>query len=183
MPENIPYTLKRYRRSKHMRIIIHQDGRVVVTSPMRVSKTEIERFVSDKQDWIQQHLKGFVTSEEQKPVDIKLIKADYLKNKGKALALMKSRVEFFNKVYNYPYNKIFIKNQKTCWGSCSSKGNLNFNYKILFLTKEQQDYIVVHELCHLAELNHSPKFWALVAKTIPDYKNIKKELNKTGIVL
>ncbi len=105
----------------------------------------------------------------------------YKENKTKAYIHIKERLEFFNNFYGYQYNRISIRNQKSRWGSCSSKKNLNFNYKILFLPPEICDYIVVHELCHLKELNHSRFFWDLVFKTIPDYKEIRKKLLKYRI--
>jgi len=93
------------------------------------------------------------------------------------------KIKHFNNFYKFKINKVFIKNQKSRWGSCSSKGNLNFNYKIIYLRPELADYLIVHELCHLGELNHSKKFWALVEKTIPNYVKINKELKKTFIKL
>ena len=103
-------------------------------------------------------------------------KADYLKNKDEALALAVERVDFFNSVYQFSYNSVSVRNQRTCWGSCSELRNLNFNYKILYLPAILIDYIIVHELCHLEELNHSNRFWALVAHTVPNYKEAKKRL-------
>ena len=79
------------------------------------------------------------------------------------------------------FNKINIKNQKTRWGSCSKKGNLNFNYKIALLPQHLADYIIVHELCHLGEFNHSRSFWNLVAKVFPEYLGIRNELRRSGI--
>jgi predicted metal-dependent hydrolase len=83
--------------------------------------------------------------------------------------LVHQKLEAWNKFYDLKYNKVAIRNQRSRWGSCSKKGNLNFNYRILRLPPELQDYIIVHELCHLAQFDHSKAFWALVAKTIPDY--------------
>jgi predicted metal-dependent hydrolase len=100
----------------------------------------------------------------------------YLTHKEKARRLVNSRLRHFNQYYNFEYKRVSIKNQKTKWGSCSNKANLNFNYRIMFLPEELIDYIVVHELCHLKELNHSKRFWALVAQTMPDYKKHKKHL-------
>lgn len=100
----------------------------------------------------------------------------YIREKQKAFNIAKERLEHFNKFYNYKWSKIVIRNQKTRWGSCSKKGNLNFNYKIVLLPPETVDYIIVHELCHLREFNHSQNFWALVAQTIPNYKIIKQKL-------
>ena len=84
----------------------------------------------------------------------------------------------FNTFYKLPLRKIFIKNLKSRWGSCSEKGNLNFNYKIIFLPPDVADYIVVHELCHIKEFNHSKNFWAEVAKTLPKYAALRKELRR-----
>jgi predicted metal-dependent hydrolase len=86
------------------------------------------------------------------------------------------KVEQFNQYYKFEYGKIFIKNQRTRWGSCSSKKNLNFNYRIALLPAELQDYLVVHELCHLQEFNHGKKFWDLVGGQIPGYKELDKRL-------
>ena len=105
-------------------------------------------------------------------------KKEYKEYKGKALALAISRIQYFNQKSEFKFNKINIKNQKTCWGSCSRRGNLNFNYKIALLPERLADYIVVHELCHLKEFNHSRKFWNLVAEIIPDYLERKKDLKK-----
>ena len=101
---------------------------------------------------------------------------EYLENKERALDFARGRVAYYNKIYNFNFNKISVKNQKTRWGSCSEKGNLNFNYKIALLPIKIADYIIVHELCHLGELNHSPRFWDLVAKAMPNYLEIRKEL-------
>jgi len=100
-----------------------------------------------------------------------------------ARIFVENRISYFNKFYNFKINRIAIKNTKTRWGSCSSKGNLNFNYKIIYLKPELADYLIVHELCHLGELNHSRRFWALVSKTIPDYAKINEDLRKTPIKL
>lgn len=100
----------------------------------------------------------------------------YLRHKEEARSLVKERLEHFNAFYKFKYNRVAIKNHKRRWGSCSSKGNLNFNYRIVFLPPHLADYLVVHELCHLGEFNHSPRFWALVGKTISDWEKRRKEL-------
>jgi len=96
-----------------------------------------------------------------------------------ARAYVHERVAHWNSFYNFEMNRIAIRNQRTCWGSCTGLKNLNFNYRLLFLPQHLADYVVVHELCHLEELNHSPRFWALVEATQPEYKTLKKELSKT----
>jgi len=100
----------------------------------------------------------------------------YSKHKGAARALVHARLSYFNTFYGHSYKKVFIKNTKSRWGSCSVKGNLNFNYKLLFLPQELCDYVIIHELCHLKEFNHGRDFWTLVAKTCPNYRSHRKEL-------
>lgn len=102
----------------------------------------------------------------------------YAKYKEVAREVAHKKLEEFNKIYNFKYGKISIKNQKTRWGSCSRSGNINFNYKIALLPDRLADYIIVHELCHLGEFNHSKNFWNLVEKTIPDYEQRREELKK-----
>ena len=123
---------------------------------------------------------------KKKPYNIRRkrrVSKNYLENKNKALEIVKERIEYLNAFYNYKWNKISVKNQKTRWGSCSRRGNLNFNYKIALLPQKSSDYIIVHELCHLGEFNHSQKFWDLVAKTVPDYKEARRDLRKNGLML
>jgi predicted metal-dependent hydrolase len=100
----------------------------------------------------------------------------YLEHKELARELAHARIEHFNTHYNFSFNRVAIKNQRRCWGSCSSLKNLNFNYKIYFLPEHLSDYIIVHELCHLAELNHGQNFWNLVEEQIPEYRRCVAEL-------
>jgi hypothetical protein len=100
----------------------------------------------------------------------------YLANKEKARALVTERLRYFNQFYDFSWKRVSIKDTKRRWGSCSKKGNLNFCYKVALLPPEVADYIVVHELCHLGQFNHSRDFWGLVAKTIPEYKQLRLRL-------
>jgi len=109
-------------------------------------------------------------------------RADFKVLAPAARVLVHERLTHFNRHYCYIYGKVFIRNTRTRWGTCSSRGNLGFNYRIAKLPSELQDYIVVHELCHLAELNHSKNFWALVAETLPDWKQLRKRLGKYRLV-
>ena len=102
----------------------------------------------------------------------------YLKHREVARDLAHSRVAHFNATYGFTVGRIAIRDQKSRWGSCSRKGNLNFNYRIALLPPHLVDYIVVHELCHLQEFNHAPQFWKLVGHTIPDYLQRRKELHR-----
>lgn len=100
----------------------------------------------------------------------------YLRHKEVAREYIHTRIAYWNQHYGCQLRKVFIKNHKSRWGSCSSRGNLNFNYRLLFLPPHLVDYVIVHELCHLQEMNHSKKFWELVALAFPNYKALRKEL-------
>lgn len=111
-------------------------------------------------------------------VPIGVRQSSYQACKCRAKKYICGRVQEVNKQYQFQYARISVKDLKSRWGSCSSKKNLNFHYKLLFLPMELVDYVVTHELCHLQEMNHSKKFWTLVAKTIPDYKKKKMAINR-----
>ena len=100
----------------------------------------------------------------------------YLAHKEEARALVHEKLAYWNAIYKFTYKRVAIRNQRRSWGSCTSLKNLNFSYKILFLPERLQDYLIVHELCHLEELNHGKKFWELVAQEIPDYTERRNEL-------
>ena len=91
------------------------------------------------------------------------------------------RVEYFAPLVGVTYNRIFIKEQKTRWGSCSSLGNLNFNWKLILLNEEVLDYVVVHELAHRKQMNHSPTFWAEVERVLPDYRERRRRLKECRV--
>lgn len=177
----VSYTLRKSKRARRMRLAVYCDGSVVVTTPYDLKESMAERFMREKTDWLFSKI-AYFKQFKGNPV-AKYSHEDYLKHKAKAYDLACERVEYFNKVYGYDFNKINIKNQKTRWGSCSKKGNLNFNYKLLFLPEKLRDYILVHELCHLKEFNHSRKFWDLVARTFPNHREIKNELHKYSMDL
>lgn len=102
----------------------------------------------------------------------------YVENKESARTLVIDRLEHFNRHYNLSWNRVAIRNQRRCWGSCSSAKNLNFNYKILLLPPHLRDYIIVHELCHLVHLHHGQTFWDLVSEQMPGYKQFVHELRE-----
>lgn len=157
-----------------MRLVVTPDGAVTVTLPNGVSERMAERFVQQKMDWLKKKITWF-REHPTTPV-IYHTKKEYRREKERAREVITAIVERFSRIYGFRYNSISIRNQKTCWGSCSRRGNLNFNYRILYLPEAQQEYIIVHELCHLKEMNHSPRFWNLVAKIVPEYRQHKKDL-------
>ena len=152
---------------------VRADGSVMVTKPIEVSVTAAEEFARRKADWILRKLEFFAAKRSAIPTPSHF---DFLEQKSRALALAQARIKVINAVYKFKFKEIKIKNMKTRWGSCSKKGNLNFSYRIIYLPGRLVDYIMAHELCHLREFNHSEKFWRLVGRVIPDYKQRKKEL-------
>ncbi|MSR84983.1 M48 family peptidase [Candidatus Uhrbacteria bacterium] len=177
----IEYSLRLSKRARRLRLAIHADGRFVVTAPVRMNPRLIEPFIIRKSKWVLEKLEYF--KKFPCPAFRLSTKKDFIEHKFAALALAEERVAHFNQIYCFPFNKISIKNQKTRWGSCSRRGNLSFNYKIILLPKHVADYIVVHELCHLGEFNHSPRFWNLVARVIPDHRMIRHQLKHGNVHL
>ncbi|MCG2694785.1 M48 family metallopeptidase [Candidatus Parcubacteria bacterium] len=176
---DVSYSIKKSERARRMRLAVYCDGRVVITMPRGMIESTVEKFLIEKADWLLNKINLFSQAKDFSVP--KLSKGDYYKNKEKAFLLISERAEYFNKIYDFKYNKIFVKNQKTRWGSCSRRCNLNFNYKILFLPDDLRDYIIVHELCHLKEFNHSRKFWDLVAQIFPNFREIRKKLKTIGL--
>ena len=178
---------------KTLAIQINPDLSVTVRAPMYAPQSDIERILREKESWIQKHIEKIREQEEkrkkmqgEKGEYGELIERDYLTNEeikklaDKALQHIPKRVSYYAKQIGVTYGKITIRNQKTRWGSCSSKGNLNFNCLLMLAPDEVVDYVVVHELCHLIEMNHSKAFWDQVEKVMPDYRIHRKWLKDHG---
>ena len=98
----------------------------------------------------------------------------------KARAILTDKTEYYGRLIGVTYNRIRIADQKTRWGSCSSRGTISYNWHLILLPENILDYVVVHELCHLLEMNHSPRFWSQVEKILPDYRERRNWLKKKG---
>lgn len=179
--QEINYKIRKSKRAKRISIAVLGDASVVVTKPAFVPDILLRKFLREKIDWIKEKVDYFEKHKNTKILGSS--KIDYIKKRARAFFLVRKKIEKYNQIYNFKFNKIVIRNQKTRWGSCSAKGNLNFNYRLVYLPERLADYIVVHELCHLKEMNHSRKFWNLVARVFPDYLKIRKQLKKEGILL
>lgn len=172
--EEVEYSVRESARARCLRIIVHPGGELSATLPLGMNIQKLENFIRQKADWI---LRKINLAKKRKPAFLlpKSSRREYLDKREAARSLAEAKLEEFNNFYNLKYGRISIRNQKSRWGSCSRKGNLNFNYRIVHLPEKYLNYIIVHELCHLKEFNHSKNFWDLVAETIPDCKNLKKE--------
>ncbi len=171
--ERIEYTVEKSFRARRLKLIISRAGTVRIVIPSFMSESSGNEFIKAKARWVQKTLKKIKKLPTYFPGGGG---RDYLKLKDSARAIAMERIAFFNTTYCFPVRTITIKNQKARWGSCSAQGNLNFNYKIVELPPELRDYIIVHELCHLKEMNHGPRFWKLVGDTIPDYMERRQRL-------
>jgi len=168
---DIVYKVKRSARIKRVRIVIDSAEYVTVKAGMFTNLSGIEKFLEKEKDWIESQMRKMKTEKIALP-------ENYHGYRLRTMQFVRDRVRHWNTFYGYPYNSIRIKDVGTRWGSCSTQKNLNFNYRIYFLPEHLQDYIIVHEICHLGEMNHSYRFWNLVKKTVPDYKKRKHELKK-----
>jgi len=177
--QKIDYTLKISKRAKRLRVSVHLDGSLVITKPYGLPSIFVNSFLRDKAGWILTKIEYFKQFKGIKSV--KNSKADYLKYKEEARSFIENKAKEVNQYYNFNYHRISIRNQTTRWGSCSQSGNLNFNYKLLFLPTNVAKYVITHEICHLKEMNHSSRFWKLVSLTIPGYKEIRKQLKMKGL--
>jgi len=177
--QDIVYTSKISSRAKHLRLAIYCNGEFVITRPRRISELFVEKFIREKADWILKRINS--AQNNVNPLNL-LTRRDYLNNRAQARTLIQERLEYFNKIYKYKYGRINIRNQKTRWGSCSLRGDLNFNFRLLYLPEKVRDYVIVHELCHLKEFNHSSRFWRLVAETMPEFRDLRKKLKNGQLI-
>lgn len=172
--QGIVCTVKKGRRARRIRLALYCDGRVVLTLPFFVSYKRGQQFLKSKEEWIRRTLRKLTSRPEN--ILHRGSQKEYRDSRAAARQLIEERLVHFQKFYAVTWKRVSIRNQKTRWGSCSRAGSLSFNYRLLLLSPHLRDYIIVHELCHLKELNHSRRFWELVAKTFPDYKKLRREL-------
>lgn len=167
---------------KTVAIQVNSNLSVTVRAPRSVSEKDIEEILKKKEAWISKHIEKIKEAKERfeaEPTE-KLTREKVIALAEEALKVIPERVEYFAKVIGVTYGKITVRNQKTRWGSCSSKGNLNFNCLLMLAPPEVLDYVVVHELCHRKQMNHSKAFWLEVEKVLPNYKEVRKWLKEEG---
>ena len=161
-------------RARTVRVCVHPGGTVCVTVPKRASQTTIDQFLAKYSDWINRA--------REKAHDAIVITAEKGKialYKKRAQRIVNNRIAHFSARYGVHHGSVTVRAQKSRWGSCSRKGNLSINYKVALLPAALQDYIIVHEVCHLAQFDHSSAFWDLVAREIPNHRALRRALRRT----
>ena len=165
------------RRSARKTIAIHitPRGEVEVRCPARMPKREIDAFVRSRSGWIQAHLPKDLP-EPLSPGELRALA-------GQAARWFPARAAHFAPLVGVTYGRVTIRSQKSRWGSCSAKGNLNFNCLLMLAPEAVRDYVVVHELCHRLHMDHSSRFWAEVGRVMPDYAERRAWLRQHGAAL
>ncbi len=156
---------------------------ILVRAPYSVPKRVIEAFVLEKREWIEKKLQRPENRQNRADSADLLSGAEISRLYEEASQVLPEMVRAFAAEIGVSYGRITIRMQKTRWGSCSTKGNLNFNCLLMLAPERVQQYVVVHELCHRKEMNHSPAFWAAVSAVFPDYKEQVRWLRKNGTAL
>ena len=166
---------------KTLAVQIRADGTVIARAPLRMPKDRILCFLSEKASWIRMQ-QGRMQEREnmRQQARIHLDAAQEKELRERAKSVLAQRTAYFARQVGVTYGRITVRDQKTRWGSCSQTGNLNFNFRLILAPLEVLDYVVVHELCHRRQMNHSAQFWQEVAQVLPDYRERKAWLTENG---
>lgn len=165
---------------KTLSIQVNTDLTVTVRAPIHATEKYINQILKDKDKWISEHMERMKNEQHKLAKTECLTKEDIRRLAEQAIKYIPDRVKYYADIIGVSYGKITIRNQKTRWGSCSNKGNLNFNCLLMMAPPEVVDYVVVHELCHRKEMNHSKAFWNEVEIILPDYKKSVCWLKEEG---
>lgn len=178
----LPYTVIKSKR-KTFSLSIDENANIIFRVPLRASKKQVRQLAEEKSHWIITNYLKMREKADAKPhselseVQRMALEARY---KEAARTYIPKRVAYYHAMTGGTYKRISIRGQKTRWGSCSSKGTLSFNWRLMLAPPAVLDYVVVHELCHLTHMNHSKAFWQDVESVCPDYRNLRKWLKEHG---
>lgn len=173
--------IRSHRRT--MSLEVARDGRVLVRAPFEMPEDRIRAFVESKKDWLGVHLQK---AEQQQAIRQQAGSISGEQREAgirAARSRIAERAAYYAGILGVSYGRITIRDQKSRWGSCSSRGNLNFTWKLVLAPPEVLDYVVVHELCHRIEMNHSAAFWKQVERVMPDYQEHRRWLKENGWLL
>lgn len=173
---HIPVVCRRNDR-KTLAMTITQEGTLLVKAPLEMSDREIVRFLNQKQYWIYKQTKHVLEDMQKRIVRSE---EEIRRLKQQARRVLTEKTDYYKSLLGVDYQRIRIGSQRTRWGSCSSKGTLSYNWHLVLMPEQIMDYVVVHELCHLLEMNHSERFWEKVGELLPDYDNRRRWLKENG---
>lgn len=162
---------------------VRVDGMVIVRAPKKCPQSEIDRFLKERQDWIREKLLLMEARQRDAEKVQPLSEEEQKLSKETAREALEQKLRYYAPKMGVTYGRISVKDQKTRWGSCSSEGNLNFNWRLIMAPPGVMDYVVVHELAHRKEMNHSRNFWKVVEEIMPDYQKYRKWLKENGNIL
>lgn len=158
-------------------------NKLIIRAPIQATNEDINSFMLNKKAWIEKHI-AKMQAQQQATASIKKLTMDEIRQLAdRALEVIPARVRHYAPLIGVTYGRITIRNQRSKWGSCSNKGNLNFNCMLMLAPPEVIDSVVVHELCHRKEMNHSERFYAEVLKVFPEYWQWDKWLKENGKIL
>lgn len=166
-------------RRRTISLRVNDDGEVIVNADHRVPMSFIEIFVSKKRSWIERTKQKIEGRKKNAIIINPHLVSQY---KKQAHDIIQERISYYSTITGLKFSKFRITSAKSRFGSCTSKGVLSFSWRLIFYPKEVIDYIVVHELTHLREFNHSRNFWERVELVLPEYKTHKKWLKEKGLV-
>lgn len=165
---------------KTLALEINSLGELIARAPYYLSERDIQNFVETKSSWIEKQLKRKEADREAFNEEGCLSEQELEKLVKFAKSIIPEKVAYYARILGVTYGRISIRKQKSRWGSCSRDGNLNFNCLLMMAPPEVLNYVVVHELSHRLEMNHSPRFWNQVERVIPDYRNSREWLKEHG---
>lgn len=167
-------------RRKTLSLEVRADGRPLMRAPLRCSERELRSFAEKNRAWIERKLREAEERRRSAPPVVPLSEEELRALQKRGRQVFAERTAYFAPLVGVDYDRISVRRQRSKWGSCSSAGNLNFNCLLLLAPPEVLDYVVVHELCHRLEMNHSPRFWARVRRVLPDYEAARGWLREQG---
>ena len=165
-------------RRRTLAIQVRPDGTVVVRAPLGATRAQIQAAVERSGDWIAKH-QAQAAAAAPKPEE-RFTEGELRELAAQLKALLPERLARWSALLGVNYGKVTVRNQKSRWGSCSARGNLNFNCLLALAPPEVLDYVVVHELCHRKHMDHSPAFWNEVGRALPGYEAQRRWLRDQG---
>ena len=170
-------------RRKSLSLEVKADGRVLLRAPLWAGQRQLKAFAEKNRDWIARKQEEARLRREETSAALPLTEEELKALQKRGRVLFAERAARYAPLVGVDFGRVSVRKQRSKWGSCSSQGNLSFNCLLLLAPEEVLDYVVVHELCHRLEMNHSPRFWAHVRRVLPNYESSRRYLRENGAAL